>query len=196
MSLSLHHLFLGSTSETCNLYTGQCDCKPGFGGRQCDQCEAGYWGDPRRECIACNCNPSGVDPNKTQCDSETGRCFCLEGNYRVMSEQVCFNTLTIFLCFRVKITRFISFSSSAWLFQLSNKVDKWCFRDLIFKETKASLLHDKPIKSVDHWSVKQFSLSRYWRREVWWVCSWSCSGYSNISWSPCSNQIHPIKSGD
>ena len=70
----------GSTREECNLYTGQCDCRPGFGGRQCDQCEANFWGDPRVECKPCNCNPSGVHPDKTQCNPSTGQCECLEGN--------------------------------------------------------------------------------------------------------------------
>ena len=69
----------GSTSEECNLFTGQCDCRPGFGGRQCDQCEANFWGDPRVECKPCNCNPSGVHPDKTQCNPSTGQCECLPG---------------------------------------------------------------------------------------------------------------------
>ena len=25
--------FLGSSGESCNLYTGECECNPGFGGR-------------------------------------------------------------------------------------------------------------------------------------------------------------------
>ena len=87
---------VGSTGEKCNLYTGQCDCRlvililllnisnlflfrQGFGGRMCDQCEDNFWGDPARECIPCNCSPMGVNPEQTQCDHETGRCFCLDG---------------------------------------------------------------------------------------------------------------------
>ena len=54
--------------------------RPGFGGRKCDQCEENFWGNPKIECIPCNCNTLGVDPDRTQCDHSTGECFCLEGN--------------------------------------------------------------------------------------------------------------------
>ena len=68
---------IGSTNETCNEYSGQCECKPGFGGRRCDQCEENYWGDPQVECYPCNCNPQGS--KSYQCDHKTGKCVCLEG---------------------------------------------------------------------------------------------------------------------
>ena len=68
---------MGSTSEACNLYDGQCTCKDGFGGRQCDQCEENYWGDPREQCYPCDCNPQGSQ--SFQCDWKTGKCVCLEG---------------------------------------------------------------------------------------------------------------------
>ncbi len=31
-------------------YDGQCRCKEGFGGRQCNQCQADFWGNPNIEC--------------------------------------------------------------------------------------------------------------------------------------------------
>lgn len=31
-------------------YDGQCDCKSGFGGRACNQCERDFWGDPNINC--------------------------------------------------------------------------------------------------------------------------------------------------
>jgi hypothetical protein len=68
---------VGSTNSTCNVYDGQCDCRAGFGGRKCDQCEENYWGDPRVECYDCNCNPQGSQ--SFQCDHITGKCICLEG---------------------------------------------------------------------------------------------------------------------
>ena len=56
--------------------------RTGYGGRQCNECEANMWGDPQVKCIPCNCNPSGVDPNNPQCDTATGKCHCLEGLLR------------------------------------------------------------------------------------------------------------------
>lgn len=69
----------GSTGQACNLYTGQCACKNGYGGRRCNECEVDMWGDPQVQCIPCNCNNAGVDPNHTQCDTTTGKCHCMEG---------------------------------------------------------------------------------------------------------------------
>lgn len=37
--------------------TGQCVCKEGFTGRQCDTCAFGYRGFP--ECVRCECNSAG-----------------------------------------------------------------------------------------------------------------------------------------
>jgi len=36
--------------------------------------------------IACNCNPNGVNPEKTQCDRQTGKCFCLDGDFCVKEQ--------------------------------------------------------------------------------------------------------------
>lgn len=34
---------IGAHHGDCDLYTGQCDCRPGVIGRKCDQCEPGHW---------------------------------------------------------------------------------------------------------------------------------------------------------
>jgi hypothetical protein len=31
-------------------FDGQCACKPGFGGRQCNQCQDYFWGNPNEKC--------------------------------------------------------------------------------------------------------------------------------------------------
>ena len=82
---------VGSTSEQCNVFDGQCDCKEGFGGRQCDKCEANHWGNPRvlDGCSPCSCNPEGS--KSFQCDSETGKCICREG--KLFTSQFFFTTV-------------------------------------------------------------------------------------------------------
>ncbi|XP_033151119.1 laminin subunit alpha-1 isoform X1 [Drosophila mauritiana] len=67
----------------CNVWDGEvsCVCKPGYTGRLCERCQAGYFGDPMRypntTCKPCNCHPDGIQTEG--CDLETGRCFCREG---------------------------------------------------------------------------------------------------------------------
>ncbi|XP_041804417.1 laminin subunit alpha-3-like isoform X2 [Chelmon rostratus] len=61
-----------NTGPECDRVTGQCICKPGIGGRQCNRCAAGYYRFP--DCLPCNCNRSGVTPDV--CHPDTGRCLC------------------------------------------------------------------------------------------------------------------------
>ncbi|KAL2097309.1 hypothetical protein ACEWY4_006516 [Coilia grayii] len=63
---------VSSGDDQCDLYTGQCTCKPRIGGRQCDRCAAGYFRFP--ECVPCDCEPGGV--RREMCDPNTGKCLC------------------------------------------------------------------------------------------------------------------------
>ena len=66
---------LGTEPDTyCDRQTGQCQCKDGFGGINCDQCAVGFYGYP--DCVKCTCEHYGV--NSTICSSEMGECFCKE----------------------------------------------------------------------------------------------------------------------
>ncbi|XP_040444035.1 laminin subunit alpha-3 [Falco naumanni] len=58
----------------CEKANGQCKCKPGIKGRQCDQCAPGTYGFPH--CVPCNCNRAGTEPDV--CDPQTGICHCKE----------------------------------------------------------------------------------------------------------------------
>ncbi|KAG7252141.1 hypothetical protein CRUP_028213, partial [Coryphaenoides rupestris] len=56
--------------------TGQCSCKPGFGGKTCRQCRELFWGDPKVKCHACDCDPRGI--SGPQCERASGPvCLCV-----------------------------------------------------------------------------------------------------------------------
>ncbi|XP_053314949.1 laminin subunit alpha-2 isoform X2 [Spea bombifrons] len=64
----------GSLSSSCNLQTGQCECKNNVTGRQCDECLPNCWWDSEEQiCLPCGCSPSGS--MSLRCDI-TGRCIC------------------------------------------------------------------------------------------------------------------------
>ncbi|KAL5262010.1 hypothetical protein ACHWQZ_G007649 [Mnemiopsis leidyi] len=67
----------GALSDTCDQITGQCQCQPGFSGRVCDQCDAGYYGYPN--CKSCDCDVANSFGES--CDQETGQCDC-EHNFK------------------------------------------------------------------------------------------------------------------
>ncbi|XP_058795433.1 laminin subunit beta-1 isoform X2 [Phymastichus coffea] len=68
---------VGSVSDRCNPYDGTCECKPGFGGRRCNECQANYYGNPNVQCHPCECDEIGSA--SLQCDRNTGACVCHEG---------------------------------------------------------------------------------------------------------------------
>lgn len=57
----------------CDPVTGQCNCRPETYGRQCDECQPGYWNYPN--CQRCDCN--GLSD---MCDSKTGSCLNCRDN--------------------------------------------------------------------------------------------------------------------
>ncbi|XP_075453399.1 laminin subunit alpha-2 isoform X2 [Ascaphus truei] len=64
----------GSSLTTCNLQTGQCECKNNVVGRQCDECLPNCWWDSEKQiCLPCGCSVSGS--MSLRCDI-TGRCIC------------------------------------------------------------------------------------------------------------------------
>nr|KAG5699979.1 hypothetical protein BaRGS_001798 [Batillaria attramentaria] len=68
----------------CNTTTGEClKCIYNTGGFYCDACLPSFYGDalaePKGQCQACNCYPSGtiIQPGVIGCDPGTGQCPCL-----------------------------------------------------------------------------------------------------------------------
>ncbi|NXD69062.1 LAMB2 protein, partial [Eolophus roseicapillus] len=61
-------------SPACNQLTGQCSCRPGFGGQACAPPPEQHWGDPRQQCRACAPPPRGVA--SAQCHRGSGHCNC------------------------------------------------------------------------------------------------------------------------
>ena len=68
----------GSSTQTCNHITGECECKLNFIGSQCDTCrENHYQPDTSLGCLPCDCNLGAS--YSAQCDMTTGQCNCLPG---------------------------------------------------------------------------------------------------------------------
>ncbi|XP_058525689.1 laminin subunit gamma-2 [Ochotona princeps] len=69
-------------SGNCDHVTGRClKCIHNTAGAHCDQCPAGYFGDPlaphvEDKCRACNCNPAGSENRQCRRD---GSCICKPG---------------------------------------------------------------------------------------------------------------------
>jgi laminin alpha 1/2 len=65
--------------QSCDVHSGQCECKEGFSGRACDYCDVGYFGYPN--CQKCNCDIRGSIANEydevIDCD-DNGQCPCKE----------------------------------------------------------------------------------------------------------------------
>ncbi|XP_077868376.1 laminin subunit alpha-1-like [Saccoglossus kowalevskii] len=66
-----------SMGDTCTAHGGQCVCKTGVYGRQCDRCQPGYYNLTEDGCTPCNCDPLGSA--SLVCDFESGQCPCQEG---------------------------------------------------------------------------------------------------------------------
>ncbi|XP_068161173.1 laminin subunit alpha-5 isoform X2 [Antennarius striatus] len=65
-------------TESCDPHTGQCRCKDGVMGPQCERCEDGMYGfDSCSGCLHCDCDASAalVQP----CDPQSGECACQAG---------------------------------------------------------------------------------------------------------------------
>ncbi|XP_077013931.1 usherin [Tamandua tetradactyla] len=67
------------TTLLCDQIGGQCDCKRHVSGRQCNQCQVGFYNlqelDPDG-CSSCNCNTSGTVAGDTACHQNSGQCKC------------------------------------------------------------------------------------------------------------------------
>ncbi|GLG97833.1 Laminin subunit beta-1 [Gryllus bimaculatus] len=64
------------TVKSCDLETGQCQCRPQFSGRMCNQCKPGY-GNISAGCPPCSCDSVGAATKV--CDPDTGQCSCQPG---------------------------------------------------------------------------------------------------------------------
>ncbi|XP_047665497.1 laminin subunit gamma-3 [Tachysurus fulvidraco] len=68
---------LGAVDD-CDPHTGRCLCLRHVTGRDCGQCEFGYFNmQPGLGCNSCNCNPIGS--SSAMCHPITGQCTCRSG---------------------------------------------------------------------------------------------------------------------
>nr|XP_056708935.1 usherin [Euleptes europaea] len=70
-----------TASHLCNKIGGQCNCKRHVSGRQCNQCQEGFFNlqqSNHEGCSPCNCNTSGTVNGDITCHQISGQCKCKE----------------------------------------------------------------------------------------------------------------------
>ncbi|KAG9336282.1 hypothetical protein JZ751_002629, partial [Albula glossodonta] len=68
-----------NSSLDCHPIGGQCKCKRHVSGRQCNQCQHGFYKLQRSHpdgCRACNCNTAGTVQADITCHQDSGQCQC------------------------------------------------------------------------------------------------------------------------
>lgn len=62
----------------CNQVSGDCACKPNVIGKNCNECQSGFWNIASGDgCQNCKCDPIGS--YNSSCNTYTGQCFCKPG---------------------------------------------------------------------------------------------------------------------
>ncbi|XP_039386307.1 usherin [Mauremys reevesii] len=68
-----------NNSLLCDKIGGQCNCKRHVSGRQCNQCQEGFYNLQQSDpdgCSPCNCNTSGTVNGDITCHQNSGQCKC------------------------------------------------------------------------------------------------------------------------
>lgn len=62
----------------CDQVSGDCNCKENVVGKNCNECQVGFWNIASGEgCESCKCDPIGS--YNSSCNTYTGQCFCKPG---------------------------------------------------------------------------------------------------------------------
>lgn len=62
----------------CDQVEGDCDCKLNVVGKNCNECQVGFWNIASGEgCESCKCDPVGS--YNSSCNTYSGQCFCKPG---------------------------------------------------------------------------------------------------------------------
>lgn len=69
------HLIYCFPPDQCDPQTGQCKCKLGWVGTECDACAPGHFGLRCRPCLCNAAGTRGCEDGVCSCDDE-GRCPC------------------------------------------------------------------------------------------------------------------------
>jgi laminin gamma 1 len=64
--------------SVCNPVSGDCQCKPNVIGKNCNECQSGFWNIASGEgCQNCKCDPIGS--YNSSCNTYSGQCHCKPG---------------------------------------------------------------------------------------------------------------------